>query len=154
MNARIHAPQANCGRVAFMSACFFIFSLSPTPADIPDRTSGTLKGMYQVTSSTDPIFPLRENQEWFLDFGQGIRPQISSGSVAVSLRQNPNVRVRIMAWQYFPGQGSIALGNPYAAGSRQAVAKGIWKMTAISGGFLFQRDNYQVILRPADPRDY
>src|SRR6478752_10591619 len=128
MNARIHAPKANGGRVAFMSACFFIFSLSPTPADIPDRTSGTLKGMYQVTASTDPIFPLRENQEWFLDFGQGIRPQISSGSVAVSLRQNPNVRVRIMAWQYFPKQRVIVIGNPFAEGSRKAVAKGSWLM--------------------------
>ncbi|HEX7260799.1 MAG TPA: hypothetical protein VF258_03205 [Luteolibacter sp.] len=130
-----------------------ILSLSFSPADIPARTPGEFKGIYQVTASTDPIFPLHENQEWFLDFGQGIRPQITSGSVAVSLRQNPNVRVRIMAWQYFPGQGSIALGNPYASGSRQAVAKGVWKMSAISGGFIFKRDNYQVVLSPADPRD-
>jgi hypothetical protein len=154
MNARIHAPMANGRRVTLLSACFFILSLSFSPADIPDRTSGELKGMYQVTASTDPIFPLSENQEWFLDFGQGIRPRITSGSVAVSLRQNPNVRVRIMAWQYFPAQESIALGNPYAAGSRQAVAKGVWKMSAISGGFLFKRGNHQVILSPADPRDY
>ncbi len=137
-----------------MSACFFIFSLSLTPADIPDRTSGEFKGIYQVTASTDPVFPLRENQQWFLDFGPGLRPRVSSGNVAVSLRQNPNVRVRIMAWQYFPEQGSIAIGNPYAAGSRQAVAKGVWKMSAISGGFLFQRGNYQLTLRPAHPRDY
>jgi hypothetical protein len=154
MNARIHAPLANGGRVAFLSTCFFILSLLFSPADIPARTSGEFKGMYQVIASTDPIFPLRENQEWFLDFGQGIRPEVSSGSVAVSLRQNPNVRIRIMAWQYFPRQESIVIGNPYAAGSSKAVAKGVWKMSAISGGFLFKRGSYQVTLSPAAPHDY
>src|SRR5687768_4557243 len=102
MNAPTHAPLANGSRGALMSAAIFILTLSFTHADVPDRAGGQFRGMYQVTASTDPIFPLRENQQWFLDFGQGIRSRVSSGSVAVSLRQNPNVRVRILAWQYFP----------------------------------------------------
>ena len=139
---------------AFFSIALFAATLQFSQADIPDRASGEFGGMYKVSSSNDPIFPMQARQEWFLDFGQGITAGKFSGNVAVSLRQNPNVRVRIMAWQYFPKNGNIMIGNPYSEGSRQAVAKGNWQLRPIAEGVIFQRGNYQVVLRRADPSDY
>lgn len=123
-------------------------------ADIPDQTSGRFAGMYKVASSSDPIFPMGASEEWFLDFGKGISGGKMSGNVAVSLRRNPNVKVRIMAWQYFPEKGSLLIGNPFSEGSNKAVAKGVWQLEPTSNGVIFQRGNYQVVLRPADPGDY
>ncbi|MEX1114347.1 MAG: hypothetical protein WEB53_03800 [Akkermansiaceae bacterium] len=97
---------------------------------------------------------MSEKQEWFLDFGAGIKPGRSGGSVAVSLRQNPNVKVRIMAWQYFPKNGQIVLGNPFAEGARKAVARGAWDLRVRGDGVIFKRGNYQVIMHRADPVDY
>jgi len=131
-----------------------IFSTSAAAlADLPDRSSGRFGGIYKVTSSTDPIFPATQTREYFLDFGQGIQPGKLSGSVAVSERQNPNVKVRIMAWQYFPEQGKMLIGNPYAEGSRKAVAAGVWKMKGIGSGVLFERGSYRIVLT-ANPKDY
>ncbi len=110
--------------------------------------------MYKIVSSSDPIFPMQARQEWFLDFGKGISSGSFSGSVAVSLRQNPNVKVKIMAWQYFPKQGSLMIGNPYGNGSRNAVARGNWQLRPTSAGIHFERDSYQMVLHRADPRDY
>lgn len=123
-------------------------------ADILAKPSGEFRGMYQISASNDPMFPLQASKEWFLDFGKGISEGKFSGNVAVSLRQNPNVKVRIMAWQYFPKQGNIRIGNPYSEGSRQAVAKGNWTMSQTSQGIQFERGTYQIVLRRADPRDY
>ncbi len=123
-------------------------------ADIPDRTASEFRGMYKVASSSDPIFPMESGQEWFLDFGTGIQSGKTSGSVAVSLRQNPHVKVRIMAWQYFPKQEQLLIGNPYSEGSRNAVAKGAWKMSGATKGVLFERGGYKVVLHRADPSDY
>lgn len=123
-------------------------------ADIPDAPSARFGGMYKVASSNDPIFPMQANREWFLDFGKGVTAEKMSGSVAVSLRENPKVKVRIMAWQYFPKQESLIIGNPFSEGSTQAVARGVWKMTPISNGVIFHRENFKVVLRPADPGDY
>lgn len=131
-----------------------MLTLQFSRADIPEQASGEFRGMYKVASSTDPIFPIQAGKEWFLDFGTGISSGKFSGNVAVSLRQNPNVKVRIMAWQYFPKQGNIMIGNPYFEGSKNAVAKGNWQIRPTSGGILFERGSYQVVLRPADPRDY
>ena len=140
--------------IAFLSAALFAATLQFSQADIPDRASGEFSGMYKVASSNDPIFPMQAKQEWFLDFGKGITSGQFSGNVAVSLRQNPNVKVRIMAWQYFPKKGNIMIGNPYSEGSRQAVAKGNWQLRPIAEGVIFQRGNYQVVLHRADPADY
>lgn len=137
-----------------MSAALFMLTLQLSPADIPNQPSGEFRGMFKISSSTDPLFPIQADKEWFLDFGQGISQGKFSGNVAVSLRQNPNVKVRIMAWQYFPKQGNIMLGNPFAEGSNKAVAKGNWQITPTSEGFLFRRGNHQFVLRRADPRDY
>jgi hypothetical protein len=134
--------------VAMLSASMVI------AADIPNASSGRFGGIYKVTSSTDPLIPATKTSEYFLDFGRGIQPGKVSGSVAVSVRRNPQVKVRIMAWQYFPDQGKILIGNPYAEGSRRAVAKGVWRIKGIPDGVIFERGNYQVVLRRADPGDY
>jgi hypothetical protein len=123
-------------------------------AEIPDVDRGEFRGMYKITASTDPIFPMTSNEEWFLDFGSGITAGKLSGSVAVSLRQNPNVKVRIMAWQYFPQQGSLIIGNQYAEGSDKAVAKGVWQFRSTSQGVIFERGTYQIMLERAKPGDY
>ncbi len=138
------------------SSVFVIFATTAqlATADIPDRSNASLRGMYQIASSNDPIFPMTGTQEWFLDFGQGIRRGTTSGSVAVSVRQNPNVKVRIMAWEFFPAHGALVIGNPYAEGSQRAVARGAWKLRPMGDGVILQREGYQVILHRADPNDY
>ena len=139
---------------ALFGAAMLVLVTPSVRADIPDQRSVTLSGIYKVASSTDPIFPLQGDQEWFLDFGNGIASGKLSGSVAVSLRQNPNVKVRLMAWQFFPAETVLVLGNPYAEGSRNAVAKGSWKLATTSSGILWRRGDAEVILQRADVRDY
>lgn len=134
-------------------ACFgaAVFALSsPVGADIPDQPAWRFGGVYKVSSSSDPIFPATTKREYFLDFGAGGQ----SGSVAVSVRENPHVKVRIMAWQYFPNQGEILIGNPFAEGSNRAIARGVWKMKPVLHGLLLERGGYRVILHTADPADY
>lgn len=142
------------GRVSSLISAVILAASATALADVPDPPPGRFGGIYKVTSSTDPLFPATQTREYFLDFGRGIQADKLSGNVAVSVRQNPNVKVRIMAWQYFPDQGRIVIGNAYAEGSRNAVVKGAWRMRAISSGVIFERGNYQVILQPADPMDY
>ncbi|MEY3898072.1 MAG: hypothetical protein RLZZ214_3593 [Verrucomicrobiota bacterium] len=125
---------------------FFGMAPLPSRADVPDADAREFSGMYQITSSTDPAFPMLARQGWFLDFGKGIRAGHMSGNVAVALRRNPSVKVRIMAWQYFPKQGIMVMGNPFAEGSNKAVAKGNWKMRPAAGGFVLERANYQMVL--------
>ncbi|RYD62326.1 MAG: hypothetical protein EOP83_14900 [Verrucomicrobiaceae bacterium] len=141
------------------SAAFFTVAatmiLSPlAKADVPDSGNNEFRGMYKIASSSDPIFPMNSGQEWFLDFGQGIQAGKTSGSVAVSLRRNPNVKVRIMAWQYFPKQAQLLIGNTFSEGSRNAVAKGSWTMSGARNGVLFEREGFRVVLHRADPADY
>ena len=139
---------------AFFGSILFAATLQFSQADVPDRASGEFQGMYKITSSNDPIFPMQAKQEWFLDFGKGISTGTFSGNVAISLRQNPNVRVRILVWQFFPKQGNLLIGNPYSEGSGQAVAKGNWQIRPVAEGVIFQRGTYQVILHRADRADY
>jgi len=149
--ARISAGE---GWVFAMSAAAAVSVSMTALADIPDPAPGRLSGVYKVTTSTDPIFPATGKSEYFLDFGQGVRAGKTSGNVTVSLRQNPHVKVRIMAWQYFPDQGKILIGNPFAEGSNRAVAKGVWQMKPVFNGLLFERGSYRVVLHTADPGDY
>jgi len=123
-------------------------------ADIPDRNRAmpAFSGMYKVVASSDPMFPATGNKEWFLDFGMGAEK--NSGTVAVSLRENPSVRVRIMVWQTFPDQGNLVLGNQTHEGSKSAVAMANWKVQNSGGGLIFNRGNYQVVLHQADASDY
>ncbi len=123
-------------------------------ADLPTQKAESFSGMYKIASSTDPMFPNTGTREYFMDFGKGIQPGRLAGNVAISMRENPHVKVRIMAWQYFPKQGTLVIGNPYSEGSKQAVVRAMWKMTGGENGVLFERENCQVVLKRADPNDY
>lgn len=124
-------------------------------ADIPDPSPRFhLSGMYLVSESSDPMFPMHENREWFLDFGQGTTAGASSGTVAVSLRENPNVQVRIMVWQYFPEQGTLAIGNQTGRASNRAVTRGIWSIGADSQHVVLRRQNANVVLRRTGSNAY
>lgn len=148
-------PASLFAKSATLMGVFALMISAPASrADVPDGGSSEFRGMYKVASSSDPIFPMESGQEWFLDFGQGIQAGKLSGSVAVSLRRNPNVKVRIMAWQYFPKQSQLLIGNPYSEGSRNAVAKGSWTMSGAKNGVLFERGGFQMVLHRADPADY
>lgn len=126
--------------------------------DIPDSAwfavIPRLEGMYKVASSTDPLLPATQTHQIFLDFGRGIRGERLSGSVAISVRRNPHVKVRIMAWQYFPQDGKLVIGNPCFEGAREAVARGVWLMKSGSTGIVMERGNCLVVLQRADPKDY
>jgi len=127
------------------------------PADIPSPPStGNVRidGIYKVVSSSDPLFQVTGSREYFLDFGRGLWRSQCSGSVAISLRQNPSVKVRIMAWEYFPARQCLLIGNPFAEGSRKAVAIGVWRVRGYSGGLVWERGNHQVVLRRPDSGDY
>lgn len=140
-------------RFAALVGAVMISASTAVGADIPTQAF-SFGGIYKVIASTDPMFPATRTSEYFLDFGRGIQVDKLSGSVAVSVRRNPHVQVRIMAWQYFPDQGRMVLGNPYAEGSRNAVARGAWRMRSLSNGVIFERGSYQVVLHRADPNDY
>ena len=113
-----------------------------------------LAGMYKVISGNDPTFPQSGAQEWFLDFGRGVTAEKLSGTVAVTLRENPSLRVRILVWQYYPAEGFLRLGHQAAEGSRQAVMLAQWQVApASAGALLLQRGSYQVLLKPAQPTD-
>lgn len=141
------------GTLSVMVAAAFAALAPFAQADIPDHAPGELRGLYKVAVSNDPIFPVTAKQEWFLDFGEGITARKMSGNVAVSLRQNPGVRVRIMAWQFFPDKCNLLIGNPFHEGSSQAVARGNWQLRTTRSGAIFERGRYQVVLRKADPAD-
>jgi hypothetical protein len=131
-----------------------IFSVAVTVrADVSDTDTGRFGGFYKVVSSTDPSVPATDTHEYFFDFGRGIQAGKLSGSVAMSVRQNPNVQVRMLVWQYFPETGKMVIGNPYAEGSRKAVALGAWQMKGLPNGVLFERGSYQIVLHRADESD-
>jgi len=152
------ARRFNAGFIVMLGIMMTLV-LQSVRADIPDRARPSLSGppqlagMYKVAASTDPFFPARQNVEWFLDFGKGTAEQ-NSGKVAVSLRQNPNVKVRIMVWQVFPQNSSLLLGNQTGEGSKQAVALADWKIRSHAKGVILERGSYQVVLHHADPADY
>lgn len=124
----------------------------PVPAERHSQLS-TLSGMYKIVTATDPMFPGHDSQEWFLDFGKGMTTGKLSGTVAVSMRQNPNVRVRILVWQMLPAEGTLRIGNQTAQGSGQAVLRGEWRMSRAHSGLVLQRGDFHALLRPAGPTD-
>ncbi len=123
-------------------------------ADIPDRPAVALSGMYRIEASSDPLFPMGSSQEWFLDFGTGTMDGQNSGKVAVSLRKNPNVSVRIMVWQYFPGDNVLMIGNQTGEGSARALARGGWTVSGNSTGISLVRENSMIVMKRAGPADY
>jgi hypothetical protein len=113
----------------------------------------TLSGLFKIHASTDPLFPMNDSKEWFMDFGKGMSKGKWSGTVAVSMRQNPHVRVRILVWQVLPDAGVLRIGNQTAQGSGQAVMRGEWRMARAHAGVVLQRGDHHVLLRPAGPLD-
>ena len=127
----------------------------PLAASGDDGSAGgaLLSGMYKVAASNDPLFPERERLEWFLDFGEGQAAGRTSGKLAVSMRENPRVRVRILVWQVFGG-GNLKIGAQTHEGSKQAVTVADWAMMRTATGMVLQRGGYEVRLLRADPADY
>jgi len=150
--ARLFGASGNLS--SLVCAAVFTAWIPFAQADIPDRSPSALCGMYKIAASNDPIFPVTAKHEWFLDFGDGINSRQMSGKVAISLRQNPSVRVRIMAWQFFPEKGNLLIGNPFHEGSQQAVARGNWQLRMTPNGAIFERGIYQVTLHQAESSDY
>ncbi|HEY8991380.1 MAG TPA: hypothetical protein VIM46_05350 [Luteolibacter sp.] len=146
-------------RVAWsVAAVGSMAGLQPLRAiDLPDRPPPVqatgLSGFYKISSCTDPLFPGENQCEWFFDFGEGVRSGRTSGTVAVSLRQNPHVRVRILVWQLDPATSTLILGNQTEEGSRRAVALAAWKIGRSSGGVSLQRGSYHVSLTRASAAD-
>ncbi len=145
---------------AVVTLVLFAFTSQITRADdVPDRdrrsmSRPALSGMYKVAASTDPFFPAASDREWFLDFGTGVSSEKTSGKVAVSLRQNPSVKVRVMVWQVFPQTGQLYLGNQFSEGSKGAVAVADWQISNSRDSVILERGGYQIVLRRADPGDY
>ncbi len=138
-----------------MVAGAMIFADSAALAsDVPSTSASSFAGIYKVAASSDPMFPMTETREYFLDFGKGIQAGKLSGSVSVSMRQNPQVQVRIMAWQYFPQEGKLVIGNPYSEGSHNAVVRAMWTMRGSDNGVALDRLGYQLVLHRADSNDY
>lgn len=147
------APSRKSIFAAFICAALF-FTATIARADVPDRAVTNLSGIYKVAASNDPLFPTGQGREWFLDFGSGLTSSTSSGTVTVSLRQNPKVSVRPMAWQFFPGNSTLAIGAQYERGSRQAVAKGVWRISQDGQGLVFDREGVRLILYRPEPGEY
>ena len=154
--------KPNCGRRAmifptfgFVAWTLLIATLSSSArADVPDRPPGELFGIYKIASSSDPAFAVKTGEQWFFDFGEGICGGRLNGSVAISLRRNPSVRVDIRVWQYFPKEGSLLIGSPYHEGSKNAVALGNWQVQAVSGGLVLERGKQQILLNRPSPGEY
>ncbi len=139
--------------VAFTTAAI-TFAIPSAQADVPDSAVTGISGIYKIAASNDPLFPMGQGKEWFLDFGSGLTSTTSSGTVTVSLRQNPNVSVRPLVWQFMPNNSTLMIGNQFEAGSRQAVAKGVWKVSESSDGLVFDRGGARLILFRPEPGDY
>jgi hypothetical protein len=155
-----HPPLHRVAKLWVIWLATATLSLTIAGADIPDRdrpsrAPAALSGMYQVVSSSDPLFPMDDSRkEWFLDFSEGTRSGKTSGRLAVSLRENPRVQVRILVWQIFPREGTLTIGNAMADGGRGAVALAQWNVTATNHGIALERDGLRIVLRRAQPADF
>ena len=155
----VQALKSSAGILRFLALICLVFSmaaLQPVRADIPDRDRSTgsrtnLTGFYKVAASNDPFFPQAADREWFMDFAQGASGGSLSGKVAVSLRQNPHVKVRIMVWQLFPQTGTLVLGNQTHEGSKQAVAMADWKIKTSGSRVILERRGHQIVLQRSEP---
>ena len=136
------------------ATAMFTFSIPQAHGDIPDKPVSGLNGIYKVAASNDPLFPLNKGNEWFLDFGSGMTSNTSSGPLTVSMRRNPDVSVRMMVWQFSRNTSTLMIGNQFERGSRQAVAKGAWKVSATDEGMVLDRGGVRLILFRPEPGDY
>jgi len=140
------------------TAGVFLFAATAMVAkadDKPDRRPSTAAplGYYKVTQSSDPLFPQGSNKEWFLDFGNALERGHTSGTVAVSMRENPSVRVRILVWQLYRENGTLVIGNQTEEGSHKAVPLASFQVSSLPSGLLLERNNYQVSLQRAVETD-
>jgi hypothetical protein len=111
-----------------------------------------LRGLYRVMASSDPFFPLESGQEWFVDFGRG--EEEFSGRLALTLRQNPNLRVRLLVWQFSPVSGTLRIGRASARSPRGAVEAASWQLArGPAGAIQLRRDEHQTTLMPASASD-
>lgn len=145
-------------RVACAAAAVGVLACPRARAiDLPDRPPSAqslgLAGFYKIESCSDPLFPGDNQSEWFFDFGEGVRNGRTSGTVAVSLRQNPHVKVRILVWQVFPETSTLVIGNQTEEGSRKAVALASWRIGSGAGGVTLRRGTCQISLRRASAED-
>ena len=140
------------------TAGVFFFVATAMVANADDKfdlrpSTAAPMGYYKVTQSSDPLFPQGANKEWFLDFGNALTRGHTSGTVAVSMRENPKVRVRILVWQLYRENGTLVIGNQTEEGSSRAVPLASFQVTSLPSGLLLQRDNYQVSLQRAAEAD-
>ncbi|MGC4015030.1 MAG: hypothetical protein QM755_11030 [Luteolibacter sp.] len=139
--------------MAWFTAVVLLTTAPILRADLPDKPAGpraSVSGYFKVVFSTDPLFAMKQDREWFMDFGGGEQAGKHSGSLAVSLRQNPSVRVRMLVWQLYPDSSTLVVGNQTEEGSRKAVMLTNWKVYPNSTGLVLQRGDYQIGLRRAD----
>jgi len=73
--------------------------------------------------------------------------------VAVSVRENPNVRVRILVWQLYRENGTLVIGNQTEEGSKSAVPLASFQVSSLPSGLLLERNNYQISLQRAAETD-
>jgi len=141
------------GKVTAWATAVALMATTPIlRADIPDKPAGpraSVSGYFKVVSSSDPLFAMQADREWFLDFGGGEQAGRHTGSLAVSLRQNPSVRVRLLVWQLYSDSSTLVVGNQTEEGSRKAVMLANWKVYPNSTGLILQRGDYQIALRRA-----
>ncbi|MFT4175784.1 MAG: hypothetical protein QM627_03935 [Luteolibacter sp.] len=154
MNTSKSANPKRALRVPAWSLILLAISLLPLKAvDFQGRSAVPAPtGYYKIVQSSDPIFPNAANREWFLDFGQAIERGKTHGTVAVSLRENPRVQVKLLVWQLDPETGTLVIGAS-EENSRRAVAIGSWQVRSGASGLVLHRDRYQVALQRAQATD-
>lgn len=140
---------------AWIAAIFTVFASLPLAAADYSYAPSTPApiGYYKIVRSSDPMFPSDANKEYFLDFGHAIERGRTSGTVAVSLRENPRVQVKLLVWQLFPETSTLVIGAPEDENSRQAVALASWKVRTGAAGMILHRDQFQIALQRAQSTD-
>lgn len=127
---------------------FFLAASAGAREPAAPTVQPALHGLYRIRSSTDPAFPLDNNQDWFFDFAHGA--DSSSGTLALTLRQNPNLRVRLLVWQFFPDSATLRLGRASARSSHEAITAATWQLArGAAGSLLLRRGAFQITLAPA-----
>ncbi|MEP2777691.1 MAG: hypothetical protein ABJQ29_09275 [Luteolibacter sp.] len=154
MKALEKLPEKLNGSIGIFATCiltmilFFGVVAQVTSANIPVRSDGYISGTYQISKSSDPVFPIVEGREWFLDFGDGNATGNRSGEVAVSLHENPEVKTRLMTWEYFSDQDILIIREPSDETTTDIPAQTIWTVHSPASDLYLTRNNRTLILKP------